>query len=108
MDAFFLDIPVIRVDIQLVHAQGLSGGIDGALSGFYLGLQRDERPVQGVFRQVGDRCGQMGRVQERPGQIAALEIDEIIDDGAAEYDQLRQDLLNTRDEEEPFDCFKGQ
>lgn len=38
----------------------------------------------------------------------AIEIDEIIDDGAEAYDQLRQDLMETGDGEEPFECFKGK
>ena len=38
----------------------------------------------------------------------AIEIDEIIDDGSAseEFEQLRRDLAETGDGEEPFDCFK--
>lgn len=38
---------------------------------------------------------------------SAIEIDEIIDDGAAveEFERLRQDLAET-DGDEPFDCFK--
>ncbi|MBR2798402.1 MAG: hypothetical protein IKF98_02155 [Clostridia bacterium] len=39
---------------------------------------------------------------------AAIEIDEIIDDGAGTYDQLRQDLMDIGNGEEPFDCFKKQ
>ena len=35
----------------------------------------------------------------------AIEIDEIIDDGAADYDQLRQDLMES-DDDTPFDCFR--
>ena len=37
----------------------------------------------------------------------AIEIDEIIDDGAAEYDQLRADLADA-DEDTPFDCFRNE
>ena len=38
----------------------------------------------------------------------AVEIDEIIDDGAGYdgIDQLRRDLAETVDEDEPFDCFR--
>ena len=39
---------------------------------------------------------------------AAIEIDEIIDDGSTEYDQLRRDLMNSDEGEEPFECFKKQ
>jgi len=38
----------------------------------------------------------------------AIEIDEIIDDGEAEYDQLRQDLMDASDGDIPFDCFRGK
>lgn len=39
---------------------------------------------------------------------SAIEIDEIIDDGTGreEYEQLRRDLMETGDGDEPFDCFK--
>ena len=36
----------------------------------------------------------------------AIEIDEIIDDGAPEFDQLRRDLAEGDDM--PFDCFQNQ
>ena len=36
---------------------------------------------------------------------AAIEIDEIVDDGSSDYDQLRRDLMNVEDEDKPFDCF---
>ena len=36
---------------------------------------------------------------------AAIEIDEIVDDGSSDYDQLRRDLMSVEDEDKPFDCF---
>lgn len=53
-------------------------------------------------------CDNCMKCLKTGADYAAIEIDEIIDDSAAEYDQLRQDLLNTDDAEEPFDCFKGK
>ena len=69
-----------------------------------------------------DDCGECNMCDLDPNKIcdncmkclktgadyAAIEIDEIIDDGSAEYDQLRQDLLSTNEEEERFGCFRDK
>lgn len=53
--------------------------------------------------KICDNCMQC---MKTGADYAAIEIDEIIDDGSAEYDQLRRDLLSAGDGEEPFDCFR--
>ena len=72
--------------------------------------------------KICDDCGECSRCDLDPNKICdncmkcvntgadynAVEIDEIIDDGAstAEYRQLLEDLREIGDGEEPFDCFK--
>ena len=53
-------------------------------------------------------CDNCMRCLNTGADYRAIEIDEVIDDGAAsaEYEQLRQDLLELGDDE-PFDCFKA-
>lgn len=69
--------------------------------------------------KICDDCGECNRCDLDPNKICdncmaclktgadynAIEIDEIIDDGAEDYDQLRRDLIDAN-EDEPFDCFK--
>ena len=72
--------------------------------------------------KICDDCGECNVCDLDPNKICdncmkclqtgadyrAIEIDEIIDDGTAteEFDQLRRDLAEPADEDEPFDCFK--
>ena len=53
-------------------------------------------------------CDNCMRCLKTGADYTAIEIDEIIDDGAMDYDQLRQDLRDVGDGKEPFDCFKQQ
>ena len=69
--------------------------------------------------KICDDCGECNVCDLDPNKICdncmeclktgadyrAIEIDEIIDDGAGDFDQLREDLADT-DGETPFDCFK--
>ena len=71
--------------------------------------------------KICDDCGECNVCDLDPNKICdncmeclktgadyrAIEIDEIIDDGAEEYDQLRADLAEA-DEGTPFDCFKNE
>lgn len=52
-------------------------------------------------------CDNCMKCLKTGADYAAIEIDEIIDDGTGTYDQLRQDLTEIGDGEEPFECFKG-
>ena len=52
-------------------------------------------------------CDNCMKCLKTGADYAAIEIDEIIADGAGTYDQLRQDLTEIGDGQEPFECFKG-
>ena len=52
-------------------------------------------------------CDNCMKCLKTGADYAAIEIDEIIDDAAGTYDQLRQDLTEIGDGQEPFECFKG-
>ena len=54
-------------------------------------------------------CDNCMKCLQTGADYRAIEIDEIIEDGeaSAEYEQLRRDLLETREDDEPFDCFKN-
>jgi len=72
--------------------------------------------------KVCDDCGECNVCDLNPNKICdncmeclktgadyrAIEIDEIIDDGSADYEQLRQDLADSRSDDEPFACFREQ
>lgn len=51
-------------------------------------------------------CDNCMRCLDTGADYRAIEIDEIIDDGTQEYDQLREDLAE--DDGKPFDCFTDQ
>ena len=53
-------------------------------------------------------CDNCMKCLKTGADYAAIEIDEIIDDGSVDYEQLRQDLLETGDGEERFDCFRDK
>ena len=71
--------------------------------------------------KVCDDCGECNVCDLDPNKICdncmkclqtgadynAIEIDEIIEDGSSEYDQLRRDLAE-HDEDTPFECFRNQ
>ena len=66
-----------------------------------------------------DDCGECNRCDLDPNKICdncmaclktgadynAIEIDEIIDDESVDYEQLRRDLMEAK-EEKPFGCFE--
>ena len=72
--------------------------------------------------KICDDCGECSVCDLDPNKICdncmkclqtgadynAIEVDEIIEDaaGSDEYERLRQDLMDTSDEDQPFDCFK--
>lgn len=53
-------------------------------------------------------CDNCMKCLDTGADYKAVEIDEIIEDGAAseEFDQLRRELMELNDGETPFDCFK--
>ena len=52
-------------------------------------------------------CDNCMKCLDTGADYRAIEIDEIIEDGdsSAVYDQLRQDLTQTTEDDEPFDRF---